>query len=217
MTRALIAALVVVVYLARASVDGAAARPPIAVNAPSSAESEQVVPIAVRTSVSVTVTLRAAWAGGTSTQKARTDDHGRTTLFYDTPFSAQPYVDRLTLTARVGGNLRSKQTSIAVHPFKPEMAVSTIQILRLESGSWATASTVSAGDSVRITAAFAVLELAGWYFAPCASGTVTLTSGPTIVATLPVQCSMGTSPSGEPFVYPKQKLSPARLPRGRCT
>jgi hypothetical protein len=201
MTRALIAALVVVVYLAPASVAGAAARPSIAVNAPSSAEAEQVVPIAVRTSVRVTVTLHAAWPGGTSTQKARTDDHGRTTLFYDTPFSAQPYVAWIKITARVGGHTRAGQTSIAVHPFKPTVAVHGIQIRRADGDSWTATSTITAQDRVRIMAQFAILELAGWYAAPCAAGIVTLTSGQTVLASLPVQCGTSEPASGGPLVY----------------
>jgi hypothetical protein len=201
MARTLIAAVVVVGSLVPVAMASAATRSPIALSAPASAEAEQVVPIAVRTAARVTVTLHAAWPGGTSTQHVRTGRHGRATLFYDTPFSAHPYVDRLRITARVAGHMRSRRTSIAVHPFEPEMAVRTIQVLRLEGGSWATESTVAAGDSVRITVAFAVLELAGWYAAPCARGTVTLTSGQTVVASLPLQCSASTSAVGAPVVY----------------
>jgi hypothetical protein len=197
----LIAVLLVIGCLASASIASAAPRPPIVLIAPTTAEAEQVIPVAVRTAARITVTLHAAWPGGTSTQKARTDGHGRTTLFYDTPFSAQPYVARIRITARVGGHTRAGKTSIAVHPFKPTVTVHGIQILRADGDSWTATSTIATQDRVRITAQFAILELAGWYAAPCAAGIVTLTSGQTVLASLPVQCGTSEPASGGPLVY----------------
>jgi hypothetical protein len=188
----------------------AATRPvPLTLSVPPTIEAPAQVQIEVQTLPRTTVTLRLHDPAGTTTQVTPSGGKGRAHFTYGTTSDTVSYTLTATVAVRVNGHTHSAKRTSQVHAFSPHLAVSQIQVLRDSGGVFTPVATVNVGDRLRLTAAFAVLEPAGWFIPPCIQGTIHLRRSGVELLTLPLQCPASPPPNSSPSVYADLTVSAA--------
>jgi hypothetical protein len=175
-------------------------RPTLSLTVPATVQTLTRIDVAVRTAPRVAVRLRAQFAGQTYTAVQRTGAHGRAGFDYGVPFSAQPGVARITVRAAVRGHRLSATKQVQIEPFVPDIRVDHFLTLRQTPAGWVPAAEAHTGEIVRLEAFYAVRELAGYWAAPCVSGTAQVLRGSEVLLTLPVQCPASQPTNSLPYV-----------------